>query len=165
METKKINQAVVTVDFQDGNIVATVELAAPAQRTFQALASKEVTRWWVRPGVFDTREWNGEVRPGGRWEARGVAAGQPYVLEGEFVESQEPRKLVHTWHLIGTPDTTTVTYTLEDRGTTTRLSLEHGSFPSREACANTTAGWETSFEHLANYLSDRRGNGEEKDGR
>jgi hypothetical protein len=37
----------------------------PAERVFQALASEEIITWWARPGVFDTREWSGEVRVGG----------------------------------------------------------------------------------------------------
>jgi uncharacterized protein YndB with AHSA1/START domain len=162
MKQANESQARATIDFQGGHIVATIELAVPAHRTFEALASKEVVRWWVRPGIFDTREWSGEVRQGGRWEARGLAQGQPYVLEGEFVETNAPRKLVHTWHLVGTADTTTVTYELEDRGTRTRVTLRHGSFASPDACANTSAGWETSFEHLAKYLSDWSGNGKEE---
>jgi len=34
------------------------------QKRFDA-AGKEITEWWVRPGVFDTREWSGDVRAGG----------------------------------------------------------------------------------------------------
>jgi hypothetical protein len=31
-----------------------VEVAASPERVFRALASNEITEWWVRPGVFDT---------------------------------------------------------------------------------------------------------------
>ena len=72
-----------------------VEIAAPPQRVFQAIASKEIVEWWVNPGVFDTREWTGDVRKGGRWRATGVVGGQPYALEGEFLEVDPPHKLVH----------------------------------------------------------------------
>jgi hypothetical protein len=34
-------------------LLARVELAEPA-RVLHALASSEITQWWVRPGVFDT---------------------------------------------------------------------------------------------------------------
>src|SRR5438477_8747964 len=88
-------------DLTDGQILATVEIAAPPERVFQALASKEIVQWWVRPGVFDTREWTGDVRVGGRWRTSGIARGEPYTLEGEYLEVDPPRKLVHTWQRPG----------------------------------------------------------------
>jgi uncharacterized protein YndB with AHSA1/START domain len=134
-------------------LLAAVELPASPDRVFQALASREVTDWWIRPGVFDTREWNGDVRTGGLWQASGVAQGRPYALEGEFLEIDAPRTLVHTWHGVGTPDApTTVTYFLDEAGAGTRLTLRHAGFPSREACENHRIGWETSLNRLAELL-------------
>ena len=52
-------------DVIDGLIVASVEIARTPERVFQALSSREVVDWWVNPGVFDTREWSGDVRVGG----------------------------------------------------------------------------------------------------
>lgn len=40
------------VDLAEGFILATVEVAAPPERVFRALASEEVCEWWVRPGEF-----------------------------------------------------------------------------------------------------------------
>ena len=59
-------------DVIDGLIVASVEIARTPERVFQALSSREVVDWWVNPGVFDTREWSGDVRVGGRWSASGI---------------------------------------------------------------------------------------------
>lgn len=133
-----------------GTCIATAEFAAPPDRVFRALASDEVTKWWVRPDVFDTREWHGDVRARARWTASGIGGGKPYTLEGEFIEVRAPRKLVHTWHLSGTPAApTTVTYLLEPTQSGTRVTLKHEGFTSREGCANTAAGWESSFEKLA----------------
>jgi uncharacterized protein YndB with AHSA1/START domain len=81
-----IGAARAVADLSAGLVLATVEVAAPPERTFQALASRDVLRWWVRPGVFDTREWTGDVRPGGSWRASGIGGGKPYVLDGEFTE-------------------------------------------------------------------------------
>ncbi|MDQ6803125.1 MAG: SRPBCC domain-containing protein [Acidobacteriota bacterium] len=135
-------------------IDSTIELAASPERVFRALASKEVCDWWVRPGIFDTREWTGDVRAGGRWSATGIGkGGNPYALEGEFLEVEAPRKLVHTWHLVGTPSApTTVSYLLEEIDGGTRLTFRHSGFGSPEACANTAAGWETSFARLVEIL-------------
>ena len=92
-------------DLVDGSVVASGEIAKAPERVFQALASREVIDWWVNPGVFDTREWSGDVRVGGRWSASGMARGAPYTLTGEFVEVDPPRKLVQTWQMKGTPGT------------------------------------------------------------
>ena len=111
-----------------------------------------ITDWWVRPGVFDTREWAGEVRVGGRWRATGMARGEPYVLEGEFLEVDPPRRLVHTWHTPGKPGTTTVTYDLEPAPAGTRITLRHSGLRSPEACTATCTAWQTSFERLVQIL-------------
>src|SRR5258705_748803 len=92
----KSGAARALADLTQGEILASVEIAAPPERVFQALASKEILDWWVNPGVFDTREWTGDVRKGGHWRASGVARGQPYALEGEFLEVAPPPKLGHT---------------------------------------------------------------------
>jgi uncharacterized protein YndB with AHSA1/START domain len=148
------SRARAVADLTDGQVLATVEIAAPPERVFRALASAEIVEWWARPGVFDTREWEGEVRVGGRWRASGVARGLPYVLEGEFLEVDPPRKLVHTWHRVGTADPPTrVTYLLERLDGGTRITLRHEGFATAESGANAGAGWESSFERLAEMLA------------
>jgi uncharacterized protein YndB with AHSA1/START domain len=148
------SRARAVADRSDGLILAIVELAASPERVFRALASEEVCTWWVRPGVFDTREWSGDARVGGRWRASGVGNGRPYVLEGEFLRVDPPRTLVHTWHGAGAPGApTTVTYLLEPLDGGTRITLRHSGFAAPEVCTNTCIGWETSFERLVEVLS------------
>ena len=62
---------VALADLEKGVISATALLPASPERVFRALTSSEICDWWVRPGVFDTREWRGDLRHGGRWEANG----------------------------------------------------------------------------------------------
>jgi RNA polymerase sigma-70 factor (ECF subfamily) len=141
-------------DLAAGHILATVEVDAPPDRVFRALASSDVVTWWVRPGVFDTKEWTGDLRAGGRWRASGHGRGHPYLLEGEFLEVDPPHKLIHTWHRFeAAGPTTRVTYVLERSGGGTRITLRHTGFTSREVCASTCIGWETSFARLAEYLA------------
>jgi uncharacterized protein YndB with AHSA1/START domain len=161
----KSGAARALADLAQGEVLATVEIAAPPERVFRALTSKEIVDWWVRPGVFDTREWKGDVRKGGRWRASGVARGQPYALEGEFLEVQPPTKLVHTWQRVGMPGTpTTVTYHLQAIDGGTRLTLRHTGFVPPDSCGSVCEGWQSSFERLARTLSaaatasDRPGN-------
>jgi uncharacterized protein YndB with AHSA1/START domain len=137
-------------NLEQGTIDVIVEIAAPPLRVFTALASDEILTWWVNPGVFDTREWVGDVRVGGRWRAAGMSRGKPYVLEGEFLEVDPPRRLVHTWHLSGVADTptTTVSYSLEEIDGGTRLTLRHWGFSSADWCWANRVGWETSLRRL-----------------
>src|SRR5258708_13329676 len=97
------SNARAVADLSEGFILATVEIAAPPERVFRALASKEVCEWWVRPGVFDTREWTGDVRIGGHWRGAGIGNGRPFVLEGGFLGIDPPQKLVPTWVPAGLP--------------------------------------------------------------
>jgi uncharacterized protein YndB with AHSA1/START domain len=140
-------------DLAQGLILASVEIAAPPERVFSALASKEIVDWWVNPGVFNTTEWSGDVRVGGHWRSSGLVRGERYSLEGEFVEVDPPRKLVHTWQRVGAPGgKTTVTYLLEPLEGGTRVTLRHAGFPSHGAFMTTSMGWETSLERLAQIL-------------
>jgi uncharacterized protein YndB with AHSA1/START domain len=142
-------------DLAEGLILATVEVAAPPDVVFHALTSDAVTQWWVNPGVFDTREWSADTRVGGAWRASGVGRGKPYVLEGEFLEVDAPKKLVHTWRPAGAPASasTTVTYVVEPAGDQTRVTLRHTGFASRDTCLATCVGWETSFSELSRVIS------------
>jgi uncharacterized protein YndB with AHSA1/START domain len=147
-------RARAVANLAEGLILASVEVAVAPVRVFQALASNEITEWWVRPGVFDTREWTGDVRPGGRWRASGMTRGEPYVQEGEFLEVESPRWLVHTWDGAGMPGVaSTVTYLVEPIDGRTRVTLRHLGFASRDMCNAFAIGWETSLERLAEILA------------
>ena len=144
-------------DVIDGLIVASVEIARTPERVFQALSSREIVDWWVNPGVFDTREWSGDVRVGGRWRASGIARGAPYALEGEFLEVDPPRKLVQTWHRQGMPGTpSTLTYLLEPIAGGTRLTVRHADIAPSDQRNNVSAGWRTSCDRLSEILPSRK---------
>jgi uncharacterized protein YndB with AHSA1/START domain len=157
MSSIQRSTARAVADLADGVVLASVEVAASPERVFQALASKEIVDWWGRPGYFNTTEWTGDVRVGGRWRASGIVNGQPYTLDGEFIEVDPPRKLVHTWRRAGMPGPASmVTYLLEPLDGATRVTLRHSGFASRDACASVCLGWETSFERLAAFLARLR---------
>ena len=153
MTSIKSGAARAVADLAEGQILASVEIAAPPERVFRALTSKDIVDWWVRPGYFTTTEWTGDVRVGGRWRSAGIVNGQAYSIEGEYLEIDPPRKLVHTWQRVGMPGApTTVTYVLERVDGGTRITLRHLGLASRDACASISIGWETSLERLADLL-------------
>ena len=56
MSTIESSRARAVADLTEGRILASVEIAAPPERVFRALTTAEIVDWWVRPGVFDTKE-------------------------------------------------------------------------------------------------------------
>lgn len=154
MDGVRNGSARAVADLTEGLILASVEIDASPERVFRALVSQEIIDWWVRPEVFDTREWTGEVRVGGRWRTSGFGSGRPYELEGEYLDLDPPTKLMHTWHLVGMPgEPTIVTYVLDETDGRTRITLRHSGFASGDACRATCIGWETSFEQLEASLA------------
>jgi uncharacterized protein YndB with AHSA1/START domain len=154
MSDLKSGVARAVADVVERELLGSVEVRALPERVFRALASTEITQWWVRPGVFDTREWTGDVRVGGRWRASGIARGNPYALEGEFVAVDPPRKLVHTWIAVGEPvGPMKVAYHLEKIDAGTRITVRHSGFSSPLTCLMTATGWETSFDRLSEILA------------
>lgn len=155
MQGRPLDQKAHAVyDLNSGVILGAVEVPVSPERAFHALTGREVTRWWVNPGVFDTREWEADVRPGGMWRAAGIGRGQPYALEGEFVEVQRPRRLAHSWRSVGGPkQDSTVSYSLDPVPGGTRITLRHEGLKEPMALLRTCVGWETSLEALGKLLS------------
>jgi uncharacterized protein YndB with AHSA1/START domain len=130
-------------DLSEGAILATVDVGAPLERVFQALASSEVTAWWGSDDLYRTTEWTGEARVGGPWQARGVGAdGHTFGVGGEFLEVDAPHTLTYTWK----PDwdggkVTTVRYRLDPIEGGTRVTIRHVGFDSPESCSSHSDGW------------------------
>ena len=76
-----------------------VFIAAPPARVFEAITDpKHVPRWWGQQGMYRVTEWKGDVRPGGKWSSVGLSQdGSTFRVDGEYVEIDPPRLLVHTW--------------------------------------------------------------------
>ncbi|ODR99298.1 hypothetical protein AUC68_04705 [Methyloceanibacter methanicus] len=147
-----------TTDPKSGDIQAAAVFDTTPERLFRALTTKEVCDWWVRPGVFNTQEWTGDVREGGLWAAAGVGGGRPYQLEGEFITVDGPRELVHTWKPVGAPiEPATLSYNIEPRADGVRLTLRHAGLPNEEVREKTRAGWETSLVRLGEIILAEKG--------
>jgi uncharacterized protein YndB with AHSA1/START domain len=140
------NEARAVADAEQGMVLATVEIAAPPERVFEALVrSEDVLRWWGSEGVYRTTKWEADVRPGGKWRAGGkMEDGREYVVEGEYTVVAPPYRLVFTWRPDwDSPHETRVTYLLEELDEGTRVTLRHEGFANREAvCRSHGSGWQ-----------------------
>jgi uncharacterized protein YndB with AHSA1/START domain len=155
MTIAKTNRARSVADLAEGAILATVEIAAPPERVFRALASKEIVEWWGADGVYRTTEWTGDVRAGGKWRCVGMGAdGHTFAVEGEYREVEEPHRLVYTWSPTWAPGAPTlVAIRLEAIDGGTRVTVRHSGFASRESCAGHTDGWTQVLGWLLQHAS------------
>lgn len=139
------NSARAIADAGSGIILATVEIVAPPERVFRALTTPdEIVRWWGSDEAYRMTGWTADLRVGGRWRAEGRGAdGQPFAVEGEFLEVDPPHKLVQTWKpgwLEG--QIKTLAYRLEATAEGTRLIVRHEGFARHpEACWSHGDGW------------------------
>jgi uncharacterized protein YndB with AHSA1/START domain len=149
---------IATIGPDQDAVVAELFIAAPPERVFQAITDPaQATLWWGQPGLYRVTEWQGDVRPGGKWHSAGVGAdGTKFQVNGEYLEVDPPRLLVHTWNpSYRELKTTTVRWELEPRpihglqhagprtmGTGTMLRLRHEGFAGDvKAAADHSKGW------------------------
>src|SRR5579859_2051848 len=84
------------------NDVVTVEIfvAAPPARVFEAMTDpKQTAQWWGQKGVYRLVDSHADIRVGGKWFTEGIRDdGTKFRVEGEYLEIDPPRLLVHTWN-------------------------------------------------------------------
>jgi uncharacterized protein YndB with AHSA1/START domain len=144
-------------DVAAGVVVATVQIAAPAERVFRAITDpEELMHWWGSPETYRAHAWESDLRVGGKWRVEGKSAdGHPYSVYGEFIEIVPPRKLVHTWQHdwdANHPETK-VTFILEEIPGGTRVTVRHEGFgPRAESCTSHANGWERVLAWLEAHV-------------
>jgi uncharacterized protein YndB with AHSA1/START domain len=145
-------QAIVTPD-QDA-VICEVQIAAPAEKIFQALTSGDLLmRWWNgEGGPCRVKVWEFEPRLGGR--VRHVAydpAGQMKVngvtefeIQGKVVEFDPPKILAYTWranfHSLPLHDTL-VRWQLSPVADGTLVKMTHSQLKPISDAAGYAQGW------------------------
>ena len=91
--------ATATITPDQNAVLAEIFIAAPPARVFQAISDPaQIPRWWGQNGLYHVTKSTSDVRPGGKWRSDGVGAdGTTFYVEGEYLEVDPPRLLVHTW--------------------------------------------------------------------
>jgi len=148
----------VTVAITPDNdvIQAQIFIAAPPERVFQAITDpKEQPKWWGQKGLYRGTKCEFDLRPGGKWRSEGISMkGEPYQVEGEYLEVAPPHRLVYTWMASWTGELkTTVRWELEARGQGTQVTLRHSGFGSLpEAARDHGQGWTRVLGWMQAYL-------------
>jgi uncharacterized protein YndB with AHSA1/START domain len=145
--------AVITPD-QDA-VIAEIFIAAPPARVFQAISDPaQLPRWWGQTGLYHVTQSTMDVRPGGKWRSEGVGAdGKSFYVEGEYLEVDPPRLLVHTWIGSFHTEKTVVRWELEPQ-------TVHGLAPSGPKKAGTGTLVRVRHEGFAGNLQSAQEHGE-----
>ena len=162
--------ATVAITPDQDVVTGEIFIAAPPARVFQAITDpKQMPRWWGQSDLYTITEWKADVRVGGKWSSDGVGAdGTTFHLEGEYLEVDPPRLLVHTWihGWNGGPIKTVVRWELEPQsvhglhpngpqraGTGTLLRIRQEGFAGHpEAAAGPSEGWKRVMGWLVAYI-------------
>jgi uncharacterized protein YndB with AHSA1/START domain len=121
---------------------------------FQALTDPSLYARWMGPTGSETQVDEMDVRPGGRLRFRVRFPGGPeFTLGGTYREVDPPRRLVHTWAMVGDPSETTVSFELSDELGQTRLLLTHVGFADREDMGQNDAGWKHQLDRLESLVA------------
>ena len=117
-----------------------VEIATTPERLWQAITDPDFTRqYWY--GALSISDW----QVGSRWESRSPD-GEVY-LDGEILEIDPPRRLVHTFHVVHEPDAAAeapsrIEWEITQISDRCRLTVIHtGRGPA--TMDYTSGGWET----------------------
>jgi uncharacterized protein YndB with AHSA1/START domain len=126
-----------------------IEIATTPDRLWKALTDPQETRkYWY--GALSISDWH----VGSRWTSESEA-GEVY-LEGEILEIDPPRRLVHSFHVVHEPEAAAeapsrIEFEITQIGDRCRLTVIHsGRGPA--AMAYTSGGWETIFGGLKELL-------------
>jgi uncharacterized protein YndB with AHSA1/START domain len=112
-----------------GDVQVDVEISAPRAAVFHALMTpEELDRFFATKAVI-------EPHVGGRYDY-GWGEGGPVTI----LELDQDAKLAHTWHFENEPPTV-VTWTLENSGGGTKLTLVHSGFGAETWTEEYTCGW------------------------
>jgi uncharacterized protein YndB with AHSA1/START domain len=143
-----------------------IYIKAPAEQIWEAITSPE---WTGKYGYRTRAEY--ELRPGGRAvhlsTPEMLSAGLPEVcIDGEVVEAHPPRKLVHTWRFLFSPENeaegfTRVTWEIVPTSAGfCRLTVTHELAGARLMAASTSSkydgqgggGWNLILSDLKSLL-------------
>ena len=141
-------------DYKDGRrgeLTISRVVDAPRELVWQAFTEPEhLAVFWGGPGItVPVESVTMDVRPGGSFELTMVASdGTEYPNRGEYVEVDEPSRIVFT-----EPDTgITATITFAEVGDKTEVTIRQVGVPERFLGPEAEAGFAATFDKLEALL-------------
>ncbi len=137
---------------------------APRERVFEAWTNPELRRkWWRTHTGEGLATCEVDARVGGRYcmvqvgggcESPGDDATFEWVMQGEFLEVDPPRKLVFTWNVNHDPPTVDERVTIEFRKVEggTDVTIKHEGILSQAMRDGTEGGWTTHLGAMAEVV-------------
>lgn len=159
--------AILTAD--QTTVLAEVFIAASPERVFQAITDPaQLSKWWGQSDLYRITGRSADLRVGGKWWCEGEGVdGTKFSVQGEYLDFDPPRRLVHTWiaSYMGALRTV-VHWDLEPQpvhglhpsgpkkaGTGTMVRLRHEGFAgAAQAAVSHGEGWKRVFGWLTPYL-------------
>ncbi|SDG70461.1 SRPBCC family protein [Microbacterium pygmaeum] len=132
------------------SLTVTRTLAASPARVWRSWTDAAELSTWLWPPSFDTT-CEIDLQAGGRFRISSQNAGM--AVGGEYLEIDEPSRLVFTWRWDGEEEDTLVTVTFEASGSGTVLGVRHERFTSAESCASHEQGWNDCLDRLPAHLA------------
>lgn len=171
--------ATIALTPQQDAVMAEIFIAAPPERVFQAITDPaQMPKWWGQQGMYRVTEGGADLRPGGKWWTLGVGMdGSPFRVEGEYLQIDPPRLLVHTWKTSFSGDlVTTVRWELaaqsvhnlqqrgpQKAGTGTLVKVRHDGFAGAPKLAadhgqgwKRVLGWMQAFVEKGETIDTRK---------
>jgi uncharacterized protein YndB with AHSA1/START domain len=140
-------------------IIQEIFVEAPPDIIYQALTDPEqLTNWWGDDKTYHCDSWKVDLKIGGTWQSKGKGIqGDPFSVEGEYLEIDPPKVLSYTWnpswHKI---PPTKVRWVLTPQGTGTLVQVTHSGFRGNvEALENHKGGWPSVLNWLRNYAATK----------
>jgi uncharacterized protein YndB with AHSA1/START domain len=148
--------AIITPD-KDA-VISEVEIAAPLDRVFQALITRDQALQWGKSDAFQVTRWEMETRPGGSWRfvSKEKGTSREFDHHGKVVEIDPPRVLAYTWFANWHADPvheTKVRWELTQTPHGTLVKVTHSGLAKLpEACTAYSQGWPGLLEGLRKFL-------------
>jgi uncharacterized protein YndB with AHSA1/START domain len=140
----------------DTNLLVEVDrlLDAPPEVVFRALTDANLYARWMGPDGSETVVDELDVRIGGRLAIRVRIPGHDmeFVIHGYYEEIEPAHRLVHSWIVEGDESVSTVVFSLEPVGGSTRLLISHHGLTSPEDVAQNQGGWNMQLDRLEQLL-------------
>jgi uncharacterized protein YndB with AHSA1/START domain len=147
--------ATIALTPDQDTINAEIQITAPPDRVFAALTDPgQVPQWWGQQGMYTITRWTADLRPGGKWRSEGAGAdGKAFHVEGEYLEVDPPRLLVHTWIPSFHQIHTVVRWELQSHQGGTLLKLRHSGFAGNpQAAKDHSLGWTRVLAWVQSFI-------------